>query len=243
MPAPYDLYPDLRSAADIAIAVIAVLVMPAMSVLRGRRIGALRPASLVPAYVVTIARGMAMAAAVVAVWLSYERDFLALGLDWPVGERGLIGFGIVALLALAAGVQIAMLSRLKPPGIENALRRIDSLKIMPRNDRELGFFLLVSLSAGIWEELLYRGFLIWFFAPWLGPIGSAALATLIFGLGHAYQGWRGILRTAALGAVFAAAYIVTGSLWWLIATHALVDIFGGLVTARVRRLAARQGIA
>ena len=101
--------------------------------------------------------------------------------------------------------------------------------VAPRNDLE-------AQVAGIWEELLFRGFLIWFLAPYAGVVGAVAISTLAFGLGHAYQGWRGIPRTGVIGLILAAAYVAGGSLWWVMAAHALLDLYGGLLAWRISRM-------
>ncbi len=106
--------------------------------------------------------------------------------------------------------------------------------ILPRTRAERWLWIALSISAGTCEEVVFRGFLTWYFlqvGALLGwPVFSAnaflaalALSTLIFGLEHAYQGKRGILLTALLGAVFAYCYAVTGSLLLPIALHVFVD--------------------
>ena len=39
-----------------------------------------------------------------------------------------------------------------------------------------------------------------------------------------------------LGGVFALAYVLTHSLWWVMAAHALVDLWGGTLGWRVMRM-------
>jgi membrane protease YdiL (CAAX protease family) len=94
-------------------------------------------------------------------------------------------------------------------------------------------FLLLSLTAGVWEELLYRGFLVGFLEPRAGLLAAVVLSSAIFGLGHVYQGRRGILNTGLVGLVFAGLYALTRSLWWLMLAHALVDMAGGVVAFRI----------
>jgi membrane protease YdiL (CAAX protease family) len=36
--------------------------------------------------------------------------------------------------------------------------------------------------------------------------------------------------------LFAIGFVATGSLWWLIAAHALIDLYGGLVAWSVMRV-------
>jgi len=58
--------------------------------------------------------------------------------------------------------------------------------------------------------------------------GAALLSSTLFGLLHAYQGWLGIVRTAALGFVLAASFIITGALWPAILAHAILDVMAGV---------------
>jgi membrane protease YdiL (CAAX protease family) len=60
---------------------------------------------------------------------------------------------------------------------------------------------------------------------------AAVLSSLVFGILHAYQGWLGIVRTALLGMILAASFVVSGSLWPAIIAHALLDVLVGLVFA------------
>ncbi len=69
--------------------------------------------------------------------------------------------------------------------------------LLPQTATEKRWFDAVSVTAGICEEIIYRGFLFAYFAAWLP--GAAAgvvivLAGLVFGLGHLYQGAAGIVK-------------------------------------------------
>ena len=77
------------------------------------------------------------------------------------------------------------------------------------------------------EELLYRGYLIWYFGHWLPVVPAVIVSSVIFGVGHSYQGVKGILTTTLVGAVMAAIYITTGSLWPAMAVHAIIDMHAG----------------
>jgi membrane protease YdiL (CAAX protease family) len=222
---------------DLVLVAYAVVVMPALSVINGRRLGADPGVSLVPRYWRTMIRGWLSAALIAAVWIALRRPSAALGLDIPVGTLGM--YGLLAIAVAAAGLAVAHLniSRLVSPKRSQELRaQMRELKILPRTTNEMLVFLGVAVTAGIWEELVYRGFLIWFITPYAGAIAAVAISSLIFGLGHAYQGWRGAVRTFILGAVFALAYVLTRSLWWVMAAHALVDLWGGTLGWRVMRM-------
>jgi len=222
---------------DLALFLFAAVLMPVLSVLAGKQLEK-GVTSLVARYWVTIARGALAAVAVLAVWYWSGRNFASLGLDWPIGERGLFGFLVVAIVAVVGYLQIARVGRLPADKLGKAMQNVARIKILPRTRAELSLFMLVAIDAGIWEELLYRGFLIWFLTPLTGMIGAVLLSSVLFGIGHAYQGWRGMLTTGFVGLIMAVLYVLTASLWWVMAVHAAIDIYGGLVTDRLRRRAA-----
>ena len=105
--------------------------------------------------------------------------------------------------------------------------------IMPEAAREKGVFALLSLAAGVFEELVFRGFLPLFLMPWTGSyLGGALPVAVVFGFLHAYQGRHGIARTALMGGILAVGVVWTGSLWPSIFAHAALDLILGLVLAK-----------
>ncbi|MGO8793504.1 MAG: lysostaphin resistance A-like protein [Candidatus Sulfotelmatobacter sp.] len=106
-----------------------------------------------------------------------------------------------------------------------AFRALDF--ILPVTREERAWFALVSITAGICEEILYRGFLIRYLSdsPWhTGTWYALGVSSLAFGMAHGYQGVKGIAGTAIIGAVMAVIFIMTGSLWMPMALHAAFDL-------------------
>lgn len=93
----------------------------------------------------------------------------------------------------------------------------------------------VALLAAAWttaalgEELLFRGFLLNELAELAGGGGAgwsaaAVLTSVLFGVGHFYQGPGGMLSTGVVGLVLAAAYLLSGrNLWVPVLGHGLLD--------------------
>jgi membrane protease YdiL (CAAX protease family) len=53
---------------------------------------------------------------------------------------------------------------------------------------------------------------------------ALVVSAVIFGLGHAYQGPAGVIKTGAIGLAFGLAYLAVGrNLWPLIIAHGLID--------------------
>jgi membrane protease YdiL (CAAX protease family) len=225
-----------QTALDVVLFLLAIAFLPAYSIYSGARMAKDPDRPLVPRYWLTIARGVVVTIAVLGLWRAAGRPFDTLGLDLPIRPVGFYCLVLVAVLAVALMLQIVFFDRIvKPARVARLRAQLPDIKILPRNSGELRVFLLVAVMAGIWEELLYRGFLIWFLAPYATVWGAVALSTAAFAIGHIYQGWRGVPRAGLLGLLFAVGYVVTGSLWWLIALHALADIYGGLVAWSVMR--------
>jgi membrane protease YdiL (CAAX protease family) len=136
--------------------------------------------------------------------------------------------GAYLLLAFSPLIQSLRGTR-RRAAVAKALRRHAAKfpGLLPNNGAERLGFVLISLTAGICEETLYRGFMIRFLheGPAALPIAAAlAASSLFFGLGHIYQGVGGVIRTGLAGAVFGLLFLVTGSLIPGIVLHALVDL-------------------
>ncbi|HET9947986.1 MAG TPA: CPBP family intramembrane glutamic endopeptidase [Longimicrobiales bacterium] len=176
-----------------------------------------------------------------AYWSSMAVHWLLGSASWLVGTAGGAGpegvglapIGPVALAAwsgaLLAGGLLVMLASKHVTAALGADESRALRALLPRSAREKRVFALLSLTAGLAEELAYRGYLILTLAPLLGTAGAAVLSSLLFGVVHAYQGVLGVARTAVLGGALAAGFLVAGSLWPAIVGHALIDLVGGLV--------------
>jgi membrane protease YdiL (CAAX protease family) len=96
----------------------------------------------------------------------------------------------------------------------------------PKTPREKAWWLPLSLSAGICEEIIFRGalvFLVTSVFPGIPLYLTFAIVLALFGLAHFYQGGKGLLYTALVGAFFTLIYIATGTLIFVIAIHFLQD--------------------
>ncbi len=99
------------------------------------------------------------------------------------------------------------------------------LAMLPHRPLEFLVWFFVSLSAGVCEEIIFRGYLIDQFTAWTGrPIAAVLLAGSIFGCVHLYEGLGAILPLAALGIVYG--FVVRhfkGDLRAVIIAHTLQD--------------------
>jgi membrane protease YdiL (CAAX protease family) len=100
------------------------------------------------------------------------------------------------------------------------------LRLDSNHDSGKTYLGTVAISAGICEEIVFRGWLLSTLHSALRLDGTALVlvAAALFGLAHSYQGITGMILTAFAGAVFCALYVATGSLLVPIALHILIDL-------------------
>lgn len=136
-----------------------------------------------------------------------------------------VGLGVGLAVANAGGARLAARLGLRPDERLRALLAPDTAAGW------VGLLLVVLPLIAVAEELLFRGALIGGLAAGFGlPVwGLAAVSSVLFGLGHGLQGPGGVVVTAALGAVLAVVFVLTGSLSVVVVAHYVVNALEFLV--------------
>ena len=98
--------------------------------------------------------------------------------------------------------------------------------LLPSTAEERRWWWLVCITAGICEEVVYRGFLLHYFhVPLhLNLTWALVVASVIFGIGHLYQGIAGAVQTVVIGFVLGILFLLTGNLLLPIVVHAVMDL-------------------
>jgi membrane protease YdiL (CAAX protease family) len=163
----------------------------------------------------------------VGAWLGTGRALSFLGIERPGGYGFLVGVAVVLVVIVVLIVQLLATQR-RPKVAEQIRAATASLTwILPSTRRELRLFTWLGVTAGIVEELLVRGYMMWVITS-IVPTWLAVLVTSIaFGIAHAYQGVGGILKTSAVGLFLGWLYVLTGSIWLPMLVHAAVDVLNG----------------
>ena len=187
-------------------------------------------------YQMTITGQWALFALTVGAWLYQGRSMQTLGFGLTTNLSFYVGVSAAALGIVLLIMQIRQIQAAPNDDIRNFRSQLGTLEIIiPRNGSELARFYALSLTAGIVEETLWRGFMIWYFSQFM-PVWLAALISVLgFGIAHAYQGVANLPKVTLVGAVFAGLYLLSGSLWLSIILHAAVDILQGRAAYEVIR--------
>ncbi len=184
------------------------------------------PAKKIKAYTSTIAL---LWLACAAAWRMDHPGFLYAArsedrLKWMPGS-GFV-YGVVAAFYVGLLVQVLMIryQAKAKAAYQRQAKKLDFF--LPFTGAERVLFAAVSLTAGICEEVLYRGFLYHYFRDFWhwGVVAAVVVAAIAFGLAHGYQGIAGIVATALIGAVMAVLYLGTGTLLLPMIFHAFIDL-------------------
>lgn len=171
-----------------------------------------------------------LAAMAIGLWLVGDRSLALLGLGVEPGWR--LVAGVAATICVGIFFVVQWRRAKASAEVRERVRRqmIGAGELLPRTQPELQTFVWLAMTAGFCEEVLFRGFLMGYLVVLTGSIWIAiGVSSLLFGIGHAYQGVKGMTVTMLAGFAFAGVYVATGSLIFSIGIHALVDINAGVL--------------
>jgi uncharacterized protein len=106
----------------------------------------------------------------------------------------LVSIGVLAMVAKAIGL-------FRPGATSDFQQKIGFLA--PQTGKDLIFFLVLSATAGVCEEIIFRGYLQrQFTAISKSAIIGIVAQAILFGAGHGYEGGKRMFLIAVLGALF-----------------------------------------
>jgi membrane protease YdiL (CAAX protease family) len=158
------------------------------------------------------------------------RPWSELGIVPPTDGRMIASAAIVALIVGVTVQQLRAIGRTTPErrlAIRPKLAFVEYL--LPHSRDELRWFTALSVTAGVCEELLYRGFLFWVLKAYVGTALAALIGVILFGALHLYQGTRGAFKAGMAGLVMMIIVLLTGWLFPAMVVHALVDLGAGVL--------------
>jgi membrane protease YdiL (CAAX protease family) len=214
-----------------ALAAYLVIVLPVRSRYRYRRFireVQIQPGVRLRRYRAVIVRQWALVGVVLVIGLLSGESLRSLGLPTSTLFRFNAGWTSYYLSLFVVGSLIGLLLfRKRTPRGKMARPLRGAIHLLPRSRVERTSFVGLALTAGICEEVLYRGFGL-AFLHWAMPTVSLAVdvvvTSLAFGAAHLYQGRSGVTATTIVGALLGAIMAFTGTLLVPIAIHAIFDL-------------------
>ena len=172
-------------------------------------------------------------------WLLALRPLSEMGFRMPVTDTLVIA--LTALFIIAYVVETY--TELTREGNEDEI--LKSSAFLPQNRQELFYFTILAISAGICEEIVYRGFMVTYLMEVIDDRIIAfnvavILPAVIFGIVHMYQGTKSVLKIAIMSLLFSTIFIFSQSLLIVVLLHTGVDIIGGIIGMNITRKLASQ---
>lgn len=94
----------------------------------------------------------------------------------------------------------------------------------PGNGFEIAAWIGLSVSAGICEEAVFRGYLQQQFSAWTGRVSAGVLGqAAAFGLVHGYQGWKNMVLIFVLGCIYGILVLLRKGLRANMIAHVVAD--------------------
>jgi len=227
---------------DHAVALIILVVLP-LTALRTGSVTEDSTLELPPKIHFFYTNGLILIVAAMLILTSWNispRSWDAMGFDLPIWNP------LVLYLTIAlAGIYLLDVVVEYYQSRANPEEMIGNMKdIVPLTWREFGHFSFLAFSAGICEEIIFRGFLttyLFHYASINGLSDTAVLAiavlapALSFAASHAYQGIVSVLKIFVLAVLFGLIFLISESLLIVIIVHTVIDLVSGLMTVVVNQ--------
>ena len=186
--------------------------------------------ALIPSYLASIAAEWVLLGLVIA-GIHKRREFLAQAF-MNRSRTWLESVGLGAAVYVAGFMAIIMVSSvLYFTPLFHKRNEAAIAAMAPHTPLQFLAWFGVSLTAGLCEELIFRGYLLQQLSAWTQrPIVSIFLGALLFGSVHLYEGLGAILPLAALALVFGfVVHYYKGDLRAVVVAHTLQDFLVALL--------------
>jgi membrane protease YdiL (CAAX protease family) len=192
-----------------------------------RAIAAGNPRARIHYYRINLTFAWGSTASILALWIILRRPWSGLLLVPASLPRFAIGIVLaVAYCGLLWKQRRDILAR--PHRLDRMRRKLGYFApMLPHTPAEFRVFQFVAITAGICEEVLYRGYAYWYVGGWSGRIVAVVVTAILFGYAHIYQGMRPALKIILIGLILGVIAVVSGSLLPVILMHAAQDLVGG----------------
>jgi uncharacterized protein len=204
--------------------ILALALLMLLGWLAGLGLALLPPGLLPPLLLLVVIQGLIVLTVVAALQALRRQSWTALGLVRM--ERRDVGRTAVALvLLIAVGIAVNVtLQQFAPQAFEAHMQRLAALAVLLTSGVPLAGLVAAVAFIGFYEEVLARGLLLQRCRRFVGGTWAPVLiSSVLFGLGHAYQGWTGVVQTTLIGILLARLTLRWGTLWPAIIAHAALN--------------------
>lgn len=229
----------LLGTADHILFILIGLVIPFMAIIQGKPDMSELNFSSKQKIALYYSNGLIMWIAsflILGAWLFYGRSIASFGFSIPI--MGVIVVGCtLGFVILYLGDLI--FETLNPSRKQKTINKLsENTPFLPSNSKELAHFTFAAFTAGVCEEIIFRGFFINYLLAFsghtiVGQWSSILLPALLFSVVHIYQGHKAVLKILLAGILFGLIYYFSRSLLIVIILHFVMDMISAYVAMRL----------
>ena len=173
---------------------------------------------------------------ILLLWFFKDRDFNILGFNKAIQFSTPL-FLVLAIFIIAYAIDVFFTIRQIKLAKENEQKDwFEKSSFLPEKFRELPAYILLCICAGVFEEIIYRGFMVTYFLPTDAPSTFPILALLapsvLFSMAHYYQGWTSVLKIFIFSTLLSWIFITSKSIYLNMVLHFLIDLISGVIMMR-----------
>jgi membrane protease YdiL (CAAX protease family) len=175
---------------------------------------------------------------IIGIWFLKKRPFESLGFRTIEHFTTML---ILPLIIFIIAYTIDLLNTKKQ--LSNGLTKNDvewfeKSSFLPEQKGELKYYIILCICAGIFEEIIYRSFMVTYFLP-LQQSGFPFLAlfapAILFSLAHYYQGWQAVFKIMLFSSLLGWIFIVSKSIYLNMFIHFMVDLISGILIMKSKK--------
>lgn len=169
---------------------------------------------------------------IIGAWIFYKRDLVDFGFSLPILNTTVIGLTVLFVVLYFGDLMIETLNPSRKQKTKAKLA--ENTPFLPSNGKELAHFTFAAFTAGVCEEIIFRGFFINYLLAFsghtvVGQWSAILLPALLFSVVHIYQGHKAVLKILFVGILFGLVYYLSGSLLIVVLLHFIMDMISAYV--------------
>ena len=168
---------------------------------------------------------------ILGIWFLKKRPIESLGFK-PIEHFSLTLIFPLTLFIIAYSIDLFKTKKqLSSDTPKNDIEWFEKSSFLPEQKGELKYYIILCMCAGIFEEIIYRGFMVTYFLPQQAGFPFLALfaPAILFSLAHYYQGWQAVIKIMLFSSVLGWIFISSKSIYLNMFIHFMVDLISGIL--------------
>jgi membrane protease YdiL (CAAX protease family) len=175
---------------------------------------------------------------IIGIWFLKKRPFESLGFK-TIEHFSTMLFIPLIIFIIAYTIDLLNTKKQLSNGLtKNDVEWFEKSSFLPEQKSELTYYIILCICAGIFEEIIYRSFMVTYFLP-TQQVGFPFIAlfapAILFSLAHYYQGWQAVFKIMLFSSLLGWIFIVSKSIYLNMFIHFMVDLISGILIMKSKK--------